>query len=194
MVEGSEEAELQARIAALSDKINEHKQQHQQHRTAATPNAQSDNRQNHGHHNSSYRGRWSPYGGRGGKAGYAYSQNRRTWVAGGAHASPPSASVPTVSTTADASDASLLLTRAPGRESLMNKDTFEREQKRLQLYKDGAARAATHEQVNRDERHALVDHVNASSSSDTREVIVQGIRFQLHDDGNKLVRIHGKLT
>lgn len=72
----------------------------------------------------------------------------------------------------------------------MNKDTYDRELKRLQQYNDNA-RVSKRQKIDRKERMALMQHANVSATSEHRELVVDGIRFQLRDDGSKLMRIHG---
>lgn len=73
----------------------------------------------------------------------------------------------------------------------MNKDTYDRELKRLQQYNDNA-RVSKRQKIDRKERRALMQHANVSATSEHRELVVDGIRFQLRDDGSKLMRIHGE--
>lgn len=176
----TENAELQAKIAALSGQINQHKQhKHQpfkpsQHRT---------------------RGHWSPYG-RSGRAGYPQPHKNRTLVLSGTQNSPPPASTTTDFNTATLANASIaadsfVSARGPGKKSLMNKDTYEREQKQVLEHKETALEAKR-QKIDREERTTLMHHVNASPASGSRELVVDGIRFQLRDDGSKLIRIPGK--
>ena len=67
---------------------------------------------------------------------------------------------------------------------LMNKETYEREQKQKEH-----GRAAKRQKINRDEQSRLIQH---TSNQGSREMVVDGLRFQLRTDGSKLLRISGK--
>jgi len=188
----SEDAELQAKIAAITGQINQHKQQ-QQPFTPTPPYHR------HTQYHPSFhalRGRWSPYG-RGGRAGYAQQHPNRTLVLSGAQGSPSSA-VPAAGASSasvaspHAVNESFVSTRAPGKAQLISKDTYEREQKHM-LEQKKHARAVKRQRINDVERIALMQHVKASPASDGREVVVNGLRYQLREDGSKLMRIHGAL-
>ena len=79
-------------------------------------------------------------------------------------------------------------TRGPGRNQLMSKDTYDREQKQKlgQIQRSGAARR---QKLDRQERSRLTQHISTQGS---REILVDGIRFQLREDGSKLLRVTGK--
>jgi len=186
----SEDAELQARIAAITGQINQHKQQQQPF--TPTPPYQRHTQYNPNFHTS--RGRWSPYS-RGGRAGYAQQHPNRTLVLSSAQGSPPSAvtaasTLPASVASPHASTDSFVSTRAPGKAQLMSKETYAREQKQL-LEQKKHARAAKRQKINNVERTALMHHVNSSTFSESREVVVNGLRYQLREDGSKLMRIHG---
>lgn len=67
----------------------------------------------------------------------------------------------------------------------MNKNTYEREQKQISELKE-QARAAKRQEVNRNESSKLIQQ---ASNQGSREILVEGIRFQLRDDGSKLIRV-----
>lgn len=71
----------------------------------------------------------------------------------------------------------------------MTKDTFEREQKHRQEFKE----------TQRETKRPKPDHRSsgdlpqvAKPVMQPRELVIDGIRFQLKDDGSKLIRIHGQ--
>lgn len=183
----TEEADLQAKIAAISGKINQHKQQQ-----PLTPNSQHHQAQHHASYSTRGYHRWSPYG-RSGRGGYVQPHMNRTLVLGGtpktAATDPDSATSSTTSLTdSGIVTPSFVTTRAPGRTQLMNKDTYDREQKQ-KLGQLERSRTARRQKVNREERSRLIQH---TSNQGSREMVVEGIRFQLRDDGSKLIRISGK--
>lgn len=187
-----EHAEIQAKIAAIAGQINKHKQhQHPEPFTPAPRHHQP--RQLQPPYNP--RDRWSPYP-CGGRAGHPQQYKHRTLVLGGNQSSPPRASEAASSDTeilaeAHAPAGTFVSARGYGTKKLMNKDTHEREAKQYQEIKENA-RAAKRQKIDREERSTLMHHVQASSTSDTRELMVDGIRFQLRDDGSKLIRVLGK--
>ena len=81
-----------------------------------------------------------------------------------------------------------IATRGPGRNQLINRDTYDREQKQKQDRHD-RTRVVKRQKVDRDERSRLTQY---TSTQGHREVIVEGIRFQLREDGSKLLRLSGK--
>ncbi|KAF2481096.1 hypothetical protein BDY17DRAFT_300689 [Neohortaea acidophila] len=176
-----QDAELQAKIAALAGSINKHKQQqHQPSLTTPDPA-----RRLHAPHPPAYR--YSPYPSA--RPIRPPPHQNRTLVLNGSQASPPRTAIPGA---ADSSEA-FVSARAPGRQQLMNKDTYDRELKRLQQYNDNA-RVSKRQKIDRRERRALMQHANVSATSEHRELVVDGIRFQLRDDGSKLMRIHDATT
>ena len=184
-------ADLKARIAAVAGKINQHKQ-NQGQPFALKP-------QHHDAHRNvpsqrSPNGRWSPFGSRG-RAGQPLPHKNRTLVLGGNQASPPRGPEITPATEAlanpDFAAKTFVTTQAPGRKVLMNKDTYAREQKQV-LEQQETARAAKRQKVDLQQRTTLMNHVNTTSASGNREMVVEGIRFQLREDGAKLIRVSGK--
>ena len=79
-------------------------------------------------------------------------------------------------------------TRGRGMNQLMSKDTYDREQKQ-KLEQKQQVRATKKQQVNLEERSKLEKY-----AANNREVIIDGLRFQLREDGSKLIRISGKLA
>jgi hypothetical protein len=147
----ADEAELQAKIAALAGAINRHKQQ-QQPDPAAHP------AQNHHSYNPTppYRGnhqynnRWAPFPatrGRG-RGGYGASFQNRTLV------NATTGSAPTTPTTP----------HTP--------------QPHQQAY------------PNRQERATTAQYASAPPAN--REMVIEGVRFTLLEDGSKLVRMTGE--
>ena len=171
-IRDAEQADLQARIAALSGQINLHR--HQEKPGAA-------------HHHQS---RWAPYnrGGRGGSFQRPRHQNRtlvlpRNETSGSKNVSlakPDQKSLPDVLPASDAFVAS----RGKGVHQLMTKPTFEREQQqRMETFpSSNKNQKVTHLQQSRQQVH---------SSMPKRELEIDGIRFRVMDDGSKLVRLPG---
>ena len=70
----------------------------------------------------------------------------------------------------------------------MSKDTYNREQKsRLEIQE--RSRVTKRQKVDLKERSRLIQH---TSNQGSRELLVDGLRFQLRDDGSKLMRVSGK--
>ena len=148
----ADEAELQARIAALAGAINRHKQQQQ-------PDPASHHAQNHHPYNPTppYRGnhqynnRWAPFPaprGRG-RGGYGASFQNRTLVNAPTSSTPPT---PTGHHTP---------------------------QSQQQAY------------PNRQERVTTASH-HPSTPPANRDMVIEGVRFSLLEDGSKLVRMTGE--
>ena len=172
--------ELQARIAAVQEKIDTHKQQ--QH---VSPYA-NNQYQHHPHQPfpSPYRGapRWTPYGrGRGGgRGGRPTPVKNLSLVLNGAN-TPMEPSAPTVTPLQKPDDFVAIHTH-----QLVNKDTLERRQH----HKD-QLRAAKRQKINLQERATLDEH---TAGRGDRELLIEGIRFQLRADGSKLVRVSSMLS
>lgn len=99
---------------------------------------------------------------------------------------PHVASVANPSEPADA----LVSSRRPGMNQLMNKNTYDREQKQ-KLGQVERKRAIKKQKADREERSRLIQH---TSNQGSHEILVDGMRFQLREDGSKLIRVSGKLT
>ena len=189
----TEETELQAKIAALSGKINLRKQQQP---PPLTPNAQSHQGHPYGQHPARGHARWSPYGrgGRGGRAGYLKPHLNRTLVLGGTPKPTAPASEPVTPSSTPAIDPaaaeSFVSARRPGMNQLINKNTYAREQEQKVAHAQRAS-TAKRQKLDRDERSRLIQY---TSNQGSREMIVDGLRFQLRDDGSKLIRVSGKLA
>ncbi|KAK3722191.1 hypothetical protein LTR37_002624 [Vermiconidia calcicola] len=189
----TEEAELQAKIAAISGKINQAKQQQPHH-----PNTQYLAPHHYGPPRGRGYSRWAPYGrgGRGGRGGYGVPHPNRTLVLNGTSTPPRPTSVHPDAMIVDSTPDHQPITpttnyvsaQALGRKQLMNKNTYEREQKQISELKE-QARAAKRQEVNRNESSKLIQQ---ASNQGSREILVEGIRFQLRDDGSKLIRVAGK--
>ena len=159
----ADEAELQARIAALSGRITHHKQQQQQQPP------------------QSYRGspRWSPYGRGGGRAAFAGPppHRHRTLVN---------------DQRAAAANEGFVSTRGTNNQ-LMTKDTYEREQKQHKELK-AQHRADKRQKRNVEEQDRILRQMNVPGQEANREMVIDGLRFQLSADGSKLIRLAGKKT
>ena len=180
----NEQAELQARIAAISGKINQHKQ----HQQPSTPNGEHHQAHHYASRPQRGRERWSPYG-RSGRAGHSTPHQNRTLVLGGNQKpslTPPTGEKP--ATESKASAETFVSTRRPGMNQLMNANTYEREQKQKQEYVQTPKR----QKMGREEKVHAVRQTQKASTSGNREIILDGLRFQLREDGSKLIRVTGK--
>lgn len=183
-----EAAELQAKIAAIAGKINQHKQH-----SPPPPNAQHPQDYQYTTHSPRANYRWSPYG-RGGKAAYQQPHKNRSLVIGStAQPTPPSSGTATpeqhVRANPGAPAVAFVSTRALGKKELMTKEAFDREQKQ-KLGHVERGRVAKRQKTDREEKAKLIQHASKQAH---RELLFEGIRFQLRDDGSKLTRISGKL-
>ena len=176
----TEDAELQAKIAALAGQINQAKQQQQQSlvNNHVPSHAQHVPRFNRGHMH------WSPYG-RGGRGGRGARQPvNRTLIIN--HPPAPEPGPPNAGLLPDTPPAQgpFIATRKPGMNQLINRDAYDREQKQKLDYHQ-QTQVAKKQKIDREERTKLNQHV---MTQDSREIVIQGIRFQLRADGSKLIR------
>lgn len=181
----TDDAELQARIAKIAGKINEHRQQQ----------SPASNIQQRPHHFSGPiserdRGRWTPYE----RAGRRIPHQNRTLVLAGNQKT--GVENPSGSHGTDASGANtnrsdnFVSARRPGMNQLMNQGTYEREQQQ-RLERSEQQRVAKRRKINDAEQSRLLHHMQLTEATMTRELLVEGIRFQVRDDGSKLIRIPG---
>lgn len=186
-MEEADKKVLQARIAALAGKVNEHKHHQQAHHQAPFQ------------HSPQGRGRWAPYG-RGGRL--PKFQNRQ-WVAPDAPtpASPPqqagiNTQVHTLDRDPNPPDGGYLHHRGVGQVNYMNKETYERvarrEQERVAKRQQQRLqpRAITGQEVQQSTKMPAPREIQAPEA---REIVLQGIRFAVRPDGSKLTRISGEL-
>ncbi|KAK4560717.1 hypothetical protein LTR86_005296 [Recurvomyces mirabilis] len=170
--------QLQAQIALISSKINQAKQQqHQQQSYSQAPQYETGHQQQY----SSYRGspRWAPYA-RGGRGGL--HKNRTLVVDNATRTPPPDTDQPFTSAAPG-----LVSTRGTTHQ-LMTKGTFDREQQaRLEL--QGQQRDAKRQKRRASEQSRILHHVLPSGNTAMREMVIDGILFQLTQDGGKLVRV-----
>ncbi|KAH9825739.1 CCCH zinc finger protein [Teratosphaeria destructans] len=166
-----EQADLQARIAALAGKINQHKQSPQSAQSCR--NSQQFPPQ--------YRGnsRWRPYGGLVGRGGYVQPVRNRTLVLNGMNTPP--------ATLAEPPPGSPLVSARGTNNQLMTKETYEREQRKKSLSQE-QLRDAKRRRKNAEEQYRIQQHFHNQSRPESRQVIVNGVRFALTGDGSKLVR------
>jgi hypothetical protein len=185
-----ENARLQARIAALSGQIKQHKE-----RPVSLAH--------YGHQNStayaashSYREpRWAPYsrGGRGGRAGHATTHKNRTLVLNASQgvASDVSSSdgfAGVSDSRAVAQETNYVSTRSVGKNQLMAKSIYDRglKQKQGQLDENQAIRKAALDAA------VPVSRSEPTSTQHRHELTISGIRFRMADDGSKLFRVSGE--
>ncbi|KAK3675473.1 hypothetical protein LTR78_004556 [Recurvomyces mirabilis] len=170
--------QLQAQIALISSKINQAKQQQQQQQSYfQAPKYETGHQQQY----SSYRGspRWAPYA-RGGRGGL---HKNRTLVVNDANRTPP----PDTDQPFTSAASGLVSTRGTTHQ-LMTKGTFNREQQaRLEL--QGQQRDAKRRKRRASEQSRILRHVLPSGNTAMREMVIDGILFQLTQDGGKLVRV-----
>ncbi|TKA44772.1 hypothetical protein B0A54_04723 [Friedmanniomyces endolithicus] len=181
----TDNAELQAKIAAVSGKIKQHKH-HPFFQPAPPPRAYHDPP----HSAQPYRGdsRWSPYG-RGGRGGIQTAHKNRTLVLSGpSKTSTPVQGPPAVATASPA----LVSARSTNRQ-LMTKDTYEREQKQ-RIEHEGQHRVAKRLKRNTQDKHRILSHLNSTGAAMSREIAIDSIRFRLAEDGSKLTRVHDIAT
>ncbi|KAK1069411.1 hypothetical protein LTR74_004977 [Friedmanniomyces endolithicus] len=181
----TDNAELQAKIAAVSGKIKQHKH-HPFFQPAPPPRAYHDPP----HSAQPYRGdnRWSPYG-RGGRGGIQTAHKNRTLVLSGpSKTSTPVRGPPAVATASPA----LVSARITNRQ-LMTKDTYEREQKQ-RIEHEGQHRVAKRLKRNTQDQHRILSHLNSTGAAMSREIAIDSIRFRLGQDGSKLTRVHDIAT
>ena len=189
-----EDAELQAKIAALSGQINQRKQNQRLHAHRPTTHSA------YPYPSQSPRGvgRWSPYG-RGGGAGYLTTHKNRTLVLGGAH-NASTAILDTAEPTPRSDDSSFasttmsqpafVSTRGVGMNQLMTKTTYEREQRQKQEYKE--QHATNRSKPPTELATTQKQHNIKTDISQPRELELDGIRYHLRNDGAKLIRIAGE--
>ncbi|TKA71040.1 hypothetical protein B0A55_06325 [Friedmanniomyces simplex] len=181
----ADNAELQAKIAAVTGKINQHKH-HPFFQSPPPPRAYHDIQQS----TQSYRGdgRWSPYG-RGGRAGFQTAHKNRSLVLSGT-STPPSdvRGSPAVATASPA-----LVSSRGTNNQLMTKDTYEREQKQMIEHKEQHC-VAKRLKRNTQDQHRILSHLDSTGAAVSREIAIDGIRFHMAEDGSKLTRVHDITT
>lgn len=185
-----DEAALRAKIAALNSQIAERKQTFaHQH-----PHPHPHSHQGPPHFQAARGGhRWAPYA-RGGRAGFPkIHQNRTLVLAGpqnGANAVQGDDAAASLSAVAPSPvNENFIKARRAQVNQLMKKSVFEREQKQWQEIQD-TQRTAKRQKPNRDPSG---DTQVAKPAAQHRELEIDGIRFQLKDDGSKLIRVPGQL-
>ena len=176
----ADEAELQARIDALAGKINYHKQQPNPYHAPQHSAAQR----------GRGRGRWAPYA----RGGRQQTFQNPKWIAGGSEAPtspPPPAGINTgvhmLPADGTASGGDYVYMRGAGKMELWNKAAYqrEREQKQKQEYPQPRSMISQNAPSNPPSAPAPV--------ASPREIVLQGLRFTISEDGSKLTRISGKL-
>lgn len=168
--------QIQAKIAALASQINQAKQRQQQIALAANtthhvcPSRPSCHARGAAH--------WTPYG-RGGRAGHRAGFQNRTLVLAGKTGNPMADGAREDSS----SDTSAFISnRRAGTNSIMTKDTFERQQKQ---------KAENQEATPRPQRqdHKVTPKDNGKLA---RTLVIENIKFEINHDGSKLLRVPGK--
>ncbi|KAK3668702.1 hypothetical protein LTR22_000590 [Elasticomyces elasticus] len=170
----ADNAELQARIAAVSGKITQHK-----HHPFFQPTPLPTLQHNYLQPRHAYRGdnRWSPYG-RGGRGGHQSAHRNRTLV------------LNTPTPAEQEAPATLVSSRGTNHQ-LMTKDTYVREQKHTTEQKE-QQRAVKRLRRNVQDQHRILSHLGSTGSTTNREILINGLRFNIASDGSKLMRVRGK--
>ncbi|CAK1355028.1 Zinc finger CCCH domain-containing protein [Cercospora beticola] len=184
----SEDEVLQARIAALAGQINKHRQQPP--RQGLTQHSSSTHDAAHfvrGAH------RWSPYS-PGARPLIPHPVKNRTLVLGGGSNNLSSTRVNDVTPRpiepSVAASGRFVTSRMGNRSQLMTKETYEREQRQRQEYKDKRA-GNTAFFAPQQTRNAQQD---IPSTPATRVLEFDGIQFELQPHGDKLVRLADPAT
>lgn len=170
------EEQIQAKIAALASQINQAKQRQQQIALAAnTTYYTHPSRPSHHAREASH---WTPYG-RGGRAGYRAGFQNRSLVVGSRTGNP----VADDARDDSGSDSSAFVSnRRAGTNSIMTKDTFQRQQRQKADYQEPHPPAP--------KRQDYKD--TARDTKLSRTLIIDNIKFEINHDGSKLVRVSGK--
>ncbi|KAK3641888.1 hypothetical protein LTR56_000048 [Elasticomyces elasticus] len=167
----ADNAELQARIAAVSGKITQHK-----HHPFFQPTPPPIVQHNYHQPRHAYRGdnRWSPYG-RGGRGGHQTAHRNRTLV------------LNTPVPAEQEAPATLVSSRGTNHQ-LMTKDTYVREQAHT-TERQEQQRAAKRLKRNVQDQHRVLNHLGSTGTIINREILINGLRFQIAGDGSKLMRV-----
>lgn len=186
-----EEAKLRAKIAGLKGQINQKKRGEPYPSPAPYAPPQS--------YATRHPNRW-PARGRVGRVGYHHpraSQNH-VWRAAGTQTPPPSE--PVASSDADEPvtppagtnprNGYVIPPPSAGKMELMSKDTYEREQKQKQEYRNARMAGAPSQAT----PHTPTPSTSLKDQQNIRQIIVEGITFQVNNDGSKLMRVSGECT
>ncbi|EMC93583.1 hypothetical protein BAUCODRAFT_133464 [Baudoinia panamericana UAMH 10762] len=175
----SENAEIQAKIDAVTGKINLHKQQQQQ-------SPQHGYSQRYSPQPYQGYGRWTPYG-RGGRHGYIPPVRNRTLILNGKSPSPAKEPMGFTETTGTPSPAALVSISSTNR-TVMTKETYQREQQQRGEDEE-QKRAAKRRKRSVIEQSRILRHLDSSTDYIGREMVIDGLRFQLNAQGSKLTRV-----
>lgn len=165
----SDQAELQARIAALQGRIQKHKQPPPSYRG--------------GHHSHRGGARWTPFGRVGWHAAPPTFKNRKLVLATGQQ----NGTTTDEPANADAMPSPMpakqgfVTSQAPGRKQLMTQDVFTREQKQMQQYQTPATPATP----------STPKPTNPTRPTAPRTLEIDGLHFEVQAAGSKLIRIRG---
>lgn len=178
------EAAMRAKIAALKGQIEERKQ------TFAHPHLPLPQALQH-FQAAQGTNRWAPYT-RGGRGGYVKThKNRSLVIAGASNRAVPdggnaAGTLPPFALSAE--NNTMISTRGAKVNQVMTKHTFEREKKQRQELQNMQSTVERQKSRRGHNAHVLV----ANTATQRRELEIEGIRFQLKDDGSKLVRLPGQ--
>ena len=172
----TDESELQAKIAAVASQINRHKQKQQ-----ATPHTAFP-RPSHRPRGTTH---WSPYGRRG-RAGFAGVHKNRSLVLGSTRDTTSTPAEDGANAGAITPQNGFISTRGGHNNQLMTQQTFDRERKQK------LERFEKHRAAKEQERAAQGKPTPSTVVKQPRVLDIDGITFELQEDGSKLNRIFGK--
>lgn len=182
--------ELQARIAALAGQINRHKQQPVSQQTARHSHRPQQVDPQYGR--SAAAARWTPYA-HGARAAFPRTIKNHTLVNNDVKhpivLDDDNDTAPQTLHGAAIPPANFVSSRVASRTQLMTKDTYEREQRRQQEYRQHSTTNHTYPSPYRPTRPA---EETPSTVHTARVLEFEGIRFELQADGSKLVRLSGE--
>ncbi|KXT09380.1 hypothetical protein AC579_6425 [Pseudocercospora musae] len=174
----TDESELQAKIVAVASQINRHKQK--QHATPHTSFPRPSHRTRGTAH-------WLPYG-RGGRAGFAGVHKNRSLVLGSTRDTPSTPAEDVTNAGAITPQNGFISTRGGHNNQLMTQQTFDRERKqKLERFEKHCA-------AQEQERAAQNKPTPPSMVKQQRVLDIDGITFQLQEDGSRLNRIFDLAT
>ncbi|KAF7191219.1 Zinc finger CCCH domain-containing protein [Pseudocercospora fuligena] len=174
----TDESELQARIAAVASQINRHKQKQQATPHTAFPGP------SHRPHGTPH---WSPYR-RGGRAAFAGVHKNRSLVLGSTRDTALAPAEDSTNAGAVTQQNGFISTRGGHNNQLMTQQTFERERKQK------LERFEKHRAAQEQERAAQNKPMRPPVVKQQRVLDIDGIIFELQEDGSKLNRMFDPAT
>lgn len=178
-----DDAAMQARIAALAGQINRHKQQQSEPFATNANLHQAHTHASHAPHRSNHYApnhRWAPFPsprGRG-RGGYGYTFQNRTLVN-----TPPSSS----SSNTPPPQPQHQQQPTPQQQQISQQQASQEQQQEQQ-------RAPQEQQISQDPQKQTQPTRHSNTPNVTRELMIEGIRFSMKEDGSKLIRLSGEHT